>query len=110
MQAFPYRSPCSKGSTRSDVSIAQHVGLELQIIQTMPDYIADADDAGEFAVAQHRHMAHPMACHQVHYAVNTLVRGTISRSEMRPRRRATREMRLCPSKAFCGRKVPTSQQ
>ena len=26
------------------------------------------------------------------------------------RRQATREMRLCPSKAFCGRKVPTSQQ
>jgi hypothetical protein len=30
----------------------------------MPDYVADADDAGELTIAQHRHMTHAMTRHQ----------------------------------------------
>src|SRR5262249_11322580 len=52
-------------STRGHVGIAQDVGLTLQILQTVLDYITDADDTGELAVAQHRHVAHAMARHQL---------------------------------------------
>jgi hypothetical protein len=38
-------------STRGVVGIAQDVRLKLQIVQTMLDYIADADDTGELAAA-----------------------------------------------------------
>jgi hypothetical protein len=33
-------------STRGVVDITQDVRLKLQILQSMPDYIADADDTG----------------------------------------------------------------
>src|SRR5262245_22042968 len=62
-------------STRGHVSITQDVSLTLQILETVLDYITDADDAGELSVAQHRHVAHAMARHQVHHATDTLVRG-----------------------------------
>src|SRR5215831_20390693 len=62
-------------STRGHVGIAQDVGLTLQILQTVLDYITDADDTGELAVAQHRHVPHAMAGHQLHHATDTLVRG-----------------------------------
>jgi hypothetical protein len=65
----------SARSMRADVGIAQDFGLELQIVQTMLDHIADADDTGELAVAQHRHVAHAMARHQVHHAIDTVVCG-----------------------------------
>jgi hypothetical protein len=51
-------------SVRGQVGIAQDIGLTLQILQTVLDYVTDADDAGELAVAQHRHVAHAMASHQ----------------------------------------------
>src|SRR5262245_13762485 len=51
-------------STRGHVGITQDVGLRLQILQTVLDYITDADDAGELAVAQHRHVSHAMARHR----------------------------------------------
>ena len=60
---------------RGHVGITQDVGLTLQILQTVLDYIADADDTGEIAVAQHRHVADAMAGHQLHHATDTLVRG-----------------------------------
>jgi hypothetical protein len=37
---------------RGHVGIAQDVGLTLQILQTVLDYITDADDADEVVVAQ----------------------------------------------------------
>src|SRR5262245_51304293 len=77
--------PCKRGgdthhttpgrSTRGQVRITQDVCLTLQILQTVLDYITDADDTGELAVAQHRHVAHAMTCHQLHHATDTLVRG-----------------------------------
>jgi len=57
------------------VGITQDVGLRLQIFQAVLDYITDADDTGELAVAQHGHVAHAMARHKVHHATDTLVRG-----------------------------------
>jgi hypothetical protein len=65
----------ARASTRSDVGITQDVGLELQILQTVLDYIPDADDSGELAIAQHRHVAHAMARHELHHAIDTLVGG-----------------------------------
>src|SRR6516162_7933967 len=62
-------------STRGHVGITQDVGLTLQILQTVLNYITDADDTGKIAVAQHRHVAHAMARHQLHHATDTLVRG-----------------------------------
>jgi hypothetical protein len=53
-------------STRGHVGITQDVGLTLQILQTMLDHITDADDTGELAVAQHKHVAHAMARHSRH--------------------------------------------
>src|SRR5258707_9057182 len=41
----------------------------------MLDYIADADDTNKVAVAQNGHVAHAMVRHQVHHAIDTLVRG-----------------------------------
>src|SRR5437660_787781 len=41
----------------------------------MLDDIADADDPGQLAVAQHRHVAHAMVRHQVHRAIDGVVRG-----------------------------------
>jgi hypothetical protein len=38
-----------EASTRGVVGVAQDVRLELQIFQTMLDYIADADDTGAIA-------------------------------------------------------------
>jgi hypothetical protein len=38
-------------STRGIVGIAQDVRLKLQILQSMLDYIADADDSDQLAVA-----------------------------------------------------------
>jgi hypothetical protein len=38
-------------STGGVVGVAEDVRLELQIFQTMLDYIADADDTGEPAIA-----------------------------------------------------------
>ena len=44
--AFP-REP----STRGIVNVTQDVRLKLQILQSMPDHIADADDTGQLAAA-----------------------------------------------------------
>src|SRR3954449_392625 len=41
----------------------------------MLDYIADTDDTGQLATTQYRHVAHAMVRHQVHHAIDTLVRG-----------------------------------
>src|SRR4029077_19468492 len=57
----------SPALTRSDVGIAQDVGLKLQIVQTMFDRVADADYAGELAVMDNRHVAHAVPGHQVHH-------------------------------------------
>jgi hypothetical protein len=46
-----------------------------QIVQAILDYIADADDTSEPAVAQHWHVAHAMVRHQIHHAGDTLLRG-----------------------------------
>ena len=43
-------------STRGDVGIAQDVDFNLQTVQAILDYIADADDTSEPAVAQHWHV------------------------------------------------------
>src|SRR6478736_653543 len=41
----------------------------------MLDYIADTDDTGQLATTQYQHVAHAMVRHQVHHAIDTLVRG-----------------------------------
>src|SRR6516225_3712018 len=69
MRSMPGRS------TRGHVCITQDVGLRLQIFQTVLDYITDADDTGELAIAQHRHVPHAMARHQLHHATDTLIGG-----------------------------------
>jgi hypothetical protein len=65
----------ARALTRGDVRITQDVSLNLQILQTVLDYITDADDSGELAIAQHRHVAHAMARHELHHVIDTLVGG-----------------------------------
>jgi len=50
---------------RGHIGIAQDVGLRLQILQTVLDYVTDADDTGDLAVAQHRHVSYAVARHQL---------------------------------------------
>src|SRR6516165_9264675 len=38
------------------------------------DYVTDADDTGDLAVAQHRHVSYAVARHQLHHVTDTLVR------------------------------------
>jgi len=57
--------PMPEPSTRGVVDITQDVRLKLQILQSMLDHIADADDTDKVAVAQNRHVAHAMAGHQL---------------------------------------------
>jgi len=40
-----------QASVRGDVGITQHVSLKLQVAQTVLDYITDADETGELAIA-----------------------------------------------------------
>jgi hypothetical protein len=44
---------------------------------TVLDYVTDADDTGDLAVAQHRHVSYAVARHQLHHATDTFVRGTV---------------------------------
>ena len=45
---------------RGHVGIAQDVGLTLQILQTVLDYITDADDTGELAVVIASNLPRPL--------------------------------------------------
>ena len=65
----------SPALTCSNVGIAQDVGLEFQIVQTMFDHVADANYTGELAVMDHRHVAHAVAGHQVHHVRDSFGRG-----------------------------------
>jgi len=47
-------------SPRPHVGIAQDVGLTLQILQTVLDYITDADDTGELAVVIASNLPRPL--------------------------------------------------
>ena len=58
-----------------DVGIPQDVSFKLQVIQTTPDYITNADDTGELTIAQYRHVAHAMMRHEFHHPTDTLLRG-----------------------------------
>ena len=40
-----------QASVRGDVGITHHVSLKLQVAQTVLDYITDADETGELAIA-----------------------------------------------------------
>ena len=61
--------------TRSDVGVAHDAGFKLQIVQTMFDHVADADDPGELAVMDNRHVARAVPGHQVHHVRNGFGRG-----------------------------------
>src|SRR6185437_13090117 len=61
-------------STPGVVDITQNARLELQVLQPMLDHIADADDTGQLAAAQYRHVAHAMVRHQLHDAIDAFVR------------------------------------
>ena len=55
-----------RSSVGSNVDIAEDARFKFQIIQTMFNHVAYADNAGQLAVVKHRHVAHAMASHQVH--------------------------------------------
>ena len=66
--------------TRSNVRIAQDVGLKLQIVQTMFHHVADADYPSELAVMDNRHVAHAVPGHQVHRVRDSFGRGYADRA------------------------------
>jgi hypothetical protein len=53
-------------SVASNVDIAEDARFKFQIIQPVLNHVTYADNAGQLAVAKHRHVAHAMAGHQVH--------------------------------------------
>jgi hypothetical protein len=61
-------------SLLSDVSVSQDVRLNFQVVQPTLDYVPNANNAGQLAVAQDRHMSHAMARHQLHHVIEIIVR------------------------------------
>ena len=59
----------------SNVDIAKDARFKFQIIQPVLNHVAYADNASQFAVAKHRHVAHAMAGHQAHQVGEIILKG-----------------------------------
>src|SRR5262245_46588405 len=72
-----------------DERVAQHVGLQLQLVQPVLDDVTDADDALEPSIDDHRQVPHAQPRHPAHHFLEVVVgraRGRRSRHHRRDRK------------------------
>jgi hypothetical protein len=56
-----------------DIGVTQNVPLEPEIVHAMLDDVADADDAGQFAIFDHEYVTRTVAGHQRHDPLEAVV-------------------------------------